>query len=755
MKQVQKILAILLLSGLFFAPISSIFAATSTDFNSNYLISDAEMQDWQSMNQADVQAFLTQYGGAIATMSLSDKNGNIKSAAEIICAAAQEHRISPKYLLVKLQKEQSLVTAKNPTQNQLDGATGYGITDGCGWTCTMYLNNKGFGKQIDSAAGIIRWYYDNKNTASWIKKAGISYLVDGVTIIPANDATGFLYTYTPHLHGNENFWNLWQDWFGHSIPDGSLVKSADSPAIYLLQDGKKRLIKSMSILASRFNREAILNMPSAEIAIYPEGVPISFPNYSILKNGSNYYLVDFDTIRPFASFQVVQKIGYNPEEFVEVTSADLVGYAIGTTINVDDSNPLGRLVKVKEADNALYYLKDGFYQPVYNATLAKIAFPGLKTEDATIKDLRNYQPGPLVKFPDGTLISEISSNNVYVIEKGKKRLIPDNDVFNGFGYKKENIIKIDNMLTSIHETGATVYLPARLLALSNQDATTSDTINGNQGGETIIENGKMVAVSDAKTVYVGKKFTTNVNTYLVADYGTGEVLAGKNIDTVRPLASFTKVMTAYQLMYDGLRLFGQTTFNDNQKSKYHSFRTVPGEVFNNQDLFEALLVSSINTPAKMLVSSVEKESKFIANMNAKVKEWGLGKTKFVDVDGYDVKNVTTAREFLKLYTNAERIKEVRETLALKQYSYNEIKDLDGKPKHYDTHSNLLVNKPGLPFKIISSKTGYLDEAGAGLIMLIERPSDKKQFIIITMGNPNYAQRFVEPERLANYAITNF
>ena len=32
-----------------------------------------------------------------------------------------------------------------------------------------------------------------------------------------------------------------------------------------------------------------------------------------------------------------------------------------------------------------------------------------------------------------------------------------------------------------------------------------------------------------------------------------------------------------------------------------------------------------------------------------------------------------------------------------------------------------------------------------------RPSDKKQFIIITMGNADYAHRFDEPERLAEWA----
>jgi D-alanyl-D-alanine carboxypeptidase len=296
------------------------------------------------------------------------------------------------------------------------------------------------------------------------------------------------------------------------------------------------------------------------------------------------------------------------------------------------------------------------------------------------------------------------------------------------------------------------------LSINNNDTSTdeTDSVNGAQSGEEIQENGKMYTIAENKTVYIGKKINTNVNTYLISEYDSGKVLAGKNIDVVRPAASFVKVMTAYELMYEGLNLAGQTTFTNNLKSKYHSFKTTEGEIFSNKDLLDALLVSSINTPAKMLVSSIEKkESSFVKRMNERVKEWGLKNTKFVDVDGYDIKNITTARDYLSLYTRAERVREVREALAKKQYVYYEIKDLNKTAKHSDVHSNLLMNKPGLVFKIISSKTGYLNEAGSGLVMLIERPKDGKQFIIITMGNPDYTHRFVEPERLANFAISNF
>jgi D-alanyl-D-alanine carboxypeptidase len=182
---------------------------------------------------------------------------------------------------------------------------------------------------------------------------------------------------------------------------------------------------------------------------------------------------------------------------------------------------------------------------------------------------------------------------------------------------------------------------------------------------------------------------------------------------------------------------------------------VDGEKIKNQNLLEASLVSSINTAAKMLANELGGEKQVVKNMNQRVKDWGLQKTMFTDSYGYDVGNVGTAREFLTIFIKAATNDVLQKVMGEKSYEYLEVKDLDGKPKHFDNNSNDLANKVNLPFNIVASKTGYLDEAGAGLAMLIERPSDQKRFIVIAMGNPDYDQRFVEPEKLARWALTNF
>ena len=142
-------------------------------------------------------------------------------------------------------------------------------------------------------------------------------------------------------------------------------------------------------------------------------------------------------------------------------------------------------------------------------------------------------------------------------------------------------------------------------------------------------------------------------------------------------------------------------------------------------------------------------------MNEQVKAWGLSKTSFVDVTGEDLGNLTTAREYLEIYKKATKNIDISKFLGLKSYQYDEILDIDGKKNHYDNHSNALVNELSLNFNIINSKTGYLDEAGAGLAMTIQRKTDNKKFVIISMGNPDYSNRFDEPKRLANWTISQF
>ncbi len=726
-------------------------------FDPDFLISDAELQDWDTMGRADIQAFLREKNSYLTRYRVADVTGKKRLASDIIQRASKENQINPKYLLVKLQKEQSLVTATDPTQKQLDWATGYGVCDACKLDDPKIQKYKGFGQQVDAAAGIMRWYYDNFQSETWIKRAGTAYTVDNRTVIPATNATAFLYTYTPHIQGNENFWKLWQRWFDQVYPEGTLVKTKDDPKVYLIQDGKIRPFANWTALTTRFDPKLIITIPESELSRYESGTEISYPNFSILKQGNDYYLLDYDQLRPFENADTVKKLGYHPDEIIDVNLSEIESLPRGKTITTNTTAPTGELVRIKETKK-LYFAEDNILYPLVDEKLASVNYPYLKIVTKKSDDYKNYTPGAPILFRDGTLLKIENTPQIYVVDKGKLRHISSEEVFNGLGYQSKNVITVSSIVELLHSFGTPLYL--------RQESVSTDTKNKN----TLIKpdtekplksssdyRNLMVRTPESETIYVGTPLSTRINTYLIADATTGEILAGKNIDAVRPMASFAKVATAYELMQQGLSLNGLTTYSSSEhKSVYGSFRTADGEKFYNHDLLDAFLLSSINTVGRMLVDDVESnESTFVKKINTRMTELGLKKTKFVDVTGEDAANVTTAREYLTIFQKSTNNGTLKKIMGKTSYRYTEYKDVDGKPDHFDNHSNDLTQNTKLPYTTIASKTGYLYESGAGLATLIERKSDQKRFIVITMGDAEYDQRFTEADKVARFALEQF
>ncbi|PIR95143.1 hypothetical protein COT95_00275, partial [Candidatus Falkowbacteria bacterium CG10_big_fil_rev_8_21_14_0_10_37_6] len=209
--------------------------ALATDFNPNYIISDSEMLDYNSMTLREIKEFIDGKEGALKNYLFTAKDGlpaeagTVMSAAEVIYDRAITNKINPKFLLVLIQKEQSLLTDASPKQSQYDWAAGYGCPDGGGCNDRW----QGFYKQMNSAA--LQFYSYVTEPHLYKYKAGETYVftnpygtinTEDITVTPANNATAGLYNYTPHVYnGNYNFWNLWNRYFSRFLIDGSLVQA--------------------------------------------------------------------------------------------------------------------------------------------------------------------------------------------------------------------------------------------------------------------------------------------------------------------------------------------------------------------------------------------------------------------------------------------------------------------------------------------------------------------------------------------------
>lgn len=239
-------------------------ALSGSDFNPGRIIDDSVFFNKDTMSVNDIQNFLYAKSGPCDTNrpttdsryqppwtclyqyreNTTTKVNNIGSpnsnpagsitGAQIIYDAAQQYNISPKALIVLIQKESSLITDNWPWSNQYRTATGYGCPDTAPCDSQYY----GFYNQVNKAAFQFRRYatYPNEYNYKAGRNNNIGYNPNAgcgsQTVYIQNQATAGLYNYTPYVpnaaalnnlygtgdgcsaYGNRNFWRLFHDWFG-------------------------------------------------------------------------------------------------------------------------------------------------------------------------------------------------------------------------------------------------------------------------------------------------------------------------------------------------------------------------------------------------------------------------------------------------------------------------------------------------------------------------------------------------------------
>ncbi len=446
-----------------------IFKPAQASFNPNNIISDFEILNYKSMSLQEIRDFINSKGGFLATYRAPDLDGNMKLAADIIYEISQKNKINPQFLLVKLQKEQSLVESKNPKQSQLDWAMGYGCPDGGG--CNERW--RGFYKQVNSASLQFLWYMDgcqDKESPTYIPglnkcsfKPGQTYTftnpystirqsTDIVTI--ANMATAGLYIYTPHVYnGNYNFYNIWQRYFTRTYPNGTLLQAIGEPGVWLIQKGQKRPFTTKGALTTRFDVDKIIPINKSELDKYPTGPAILFPQYSLVRSpmGRIYLLVD-NKKRLIENQEAFRNIGFNPEEVINGSWDDLKHYDDGENITASSSYATGALLQ-DNSSGGVFYVEGSTKAPLLDAIFLKTKFKNQSITPVSPEKLSEFTKIAPYKFGDGELITSDKHPAVYVIADGKLHAITSAEVFEGLGYKWNNIITAPQRIIDLYEIG--------------------------------------------------------------------------------------------------------------------------------------------------------------------------------------------------------------------------------------------------------------------------------------------------------------
>jgi hypothetical protein len=222
----------------------------ATEFDAGYIVSDDAFYDSSAMSEDEIQSFLesvscrpdagvkcladyaqtTTTQPAVGGMHCAEYRGGIRErASRIIAKTAVACGVSPRTLLVLLQKEQSLLT--RPTVSGYERATGYGCPD----TADCDAEYFGFFNQVYHAAWQFRQYTEEPDRPYRIGTVEVGFHPDAscgaAPVDIRNQATANLYNYTPYqpsaatladpdtgdscsAFGNLNFWRIWHRWFG-------------------------------------------------------------------------------------------------------------------------------------------------------------------------------------------------------------------------------------------------------------------------------------------------------------------------------------------------------------------------------------------------------------------------------------------------------------------------------------------------------------------------------------------------------------
>jgi D-alanyl-D-alanine endopeptidase (penicillin-binding protein 7) len=230
----------------------------------------------------------------------------------------------------------------------------------------------------------------------------------------------------------------------------------------------------------------------------------------------------------------------------------------------------------------------------------------------------------------------------------------------------------------------------------------------------------------------------------------GNVIYGKDVDTVRPIASITKLMTAMVIMDANLPLDEQITITkeDRDLIRLTGSRLEYGASLSRRELILLAIMSSENRAATALGRTYPGGMEnFLAHMNRKARALGMQNSHFADPAGLKSENVSTAADLARMVAAAEQyplITEASTTTRLDVYPYKGRGHLT-----YGNTNRLLKNKT---WDIELSKTGYINEAGRCLVM--NANIEGEEVSIVLLNSFGKLTPFGDSNRLRQWMLSN-
>lgn len=471
-------------------------------FDPNQLISDSAFKNKNSMSAADIQKFLESKDSILANTSSSFlaqlrepvgnsslasviEDTNLKStprtAAQLIYDAAQQSGINPQVILVKLQKEQSLITGHQGSdavrlQRALDFALGFGCPDTqpCGelyrgFYFQIFGNVDSENNRYLGAARSLMRSFTTPGGRGPFYNGGVAQVGDTIvlsntlggyegvqanqTVVLENAATAALYRYTPHVfNGNYNFWRYMKDWFGtgardtagsSGLSEGDVVKV--SRVYYMYEDGKMWEINDFVKKARKISTRSrdVTSMRSSEFSKYTKAGILGLADNTVVKVEDKTYLF-IDNNLYEASEAILKQRGVSSSQPVEAEEEDLKPFMPAHRLPPQEGTVL------RGFSSPEVYIVENAQLRLVSSLVFQQRNLASQVQIVPDDELSLYPKGGFLPPLDGTMVKSPSDPTVVLIASRIRRPIPSLAVFKTYGQTFADIKTIsDDELNAI------------------------------------------------------------------------------------------------------------------------------------------------------------------------------------------------------------------------------------------------------------------------------------------------------------------
>ena len=232
---------------------------------------------------------------------------------------------------------------------------------------------------------------------------------------------------------------------------------------------------------------------------------------------------------------------------------------------------------------------------------------------------------------------------------------------------------------------------------------------------------------------------------LIYDEQGQSSLYTKNADTVAPIASITKLMTAMVVLDAQLPLEEEISISaqDMDMLKGTRSRMRPGMKLTRGELLRLALMSSENRAAAALARTYPGGTMAaVAMMNDKARELGMKDTRFLDPTGLNSGNVSTAQDLVKMVQAAQCYDLIHEFTTTSSHTVG----LGGRHPMRFNNTNPLVKNASWDIGI--SKTGYISEAGRCLVM--QAKINQRPVVIVLLDSWGLRTRVGDANRIKKW-----